>query len=101
MSINQAMRSYEIKEALGIIGGVGTTFSFLPQVYRVITDKRSIDGLSPYMLSVHFAGVSCWVAYGILDNDAIITAFNIITVLLLSAIIVRYIGVKLLNNPGI
>ena len=90
------MKYNEVKEIVGIIAGVGTTFSFFPQVCKVFTDKRSVDGLSPYMLVIHFIGVSCWVTYGILQHDHIIMVFNLITVLLLTSIIIRYIGVKLL-----
>ena len=81
----------------GMLGGVGTTFSFLPQVIHVyrkpLPETSSINrtqGLSPYMLGIHFGGVSSWLLYGILVHDPFVISFNSITLLMVSAIIVKY-----------
>lgn len=86
------MKYDQLSEYIGIIAGIGTTFSFFPQVWKVYTDSQSVSGLSPYMMMIHFVGGSCWIVYGILQNDYIITGFNSITIVLLSAIIIKYVG---------
>lgn len=86
------MKSENIIESIGIIAGIGTTISFCPQVWAVYTQSNT--GLSPYMLMIHFTGVSCWIIYGILIKDYIILGFNAITLLLLSSIIAKYCFLK-------
>jgi uncharacterized protein with PQ loop repeat len=78
----------------GILGGVGTTFSFLPQVIHVYRkpSPESSSGLSPYMLGIHFSGVSSWLLYGILIHDPFVISFNSITLLMVSSIIVKYLS---------
>ena len=81
----------------GMLGGVGTTFSFLPQVIHVYRkpspESSSINrtqGLSPYRLGIHFGGVSSWLLYGIVVHDPFVISFNSITLLMVSSIIVKY-----------
>ena len=74
---------------IGAIGGAGTTISFIPQVLRVFR-LESIDGLSPYMLVIHLAGVSCWAVYGTLKKDYILVTTNSIAAFLVSTILVKY-----------
>lgn len=72
------MRRMSIKTIVGFLAGAGTTFSFLPQLIRVIR-QGSAQGLSPSTFMIHTTGVSCWIAYGILARDWIIVLFNSIT----------------------
>lgn len=76
----------------GIIAGIGTTFSFAPQVYHVFHSNKT-DGLSPYMILIHFTGLSFWVIYGFFKKDFIIIFFNLITIFF-----VFLITCKLLKN---
>jgi len=78
-----------LKTFFGLSGGIGTTFSFLPQVLHIY-QKESIEGLSPYLLIIHFLGVSSWIAYGVMQKDRIIILFNVIAEILVSAILVKY-----------
>jgi len=74
---------------IGIIGGTGTTLSFLPQVLRVFR-STSIDGLSPSMLIIHLTGVSAWALYGFLKKDYILVTTNSIAGCLVTSILIRY-----------
>jgi uncharacterized protein with PQ loop repeat len=97
----------------GMLGGVGTTFSFLPQVIHVyrkpLPESSSINrtqGLSPYMLGIHFGGVSSWLLYGIVVHDPFVISFNSITLLMVSSIIVKYWSTfyrdpSIVNDPSL
>jgi MtN3 and saliva related transmembrane protein len=76
-------------DSFAIIGGLGTTFSFAPQVYKVYKNN-DVEGLSSYMLGIHFSGVTCWLFYGFFIKDVFVLFFNGITLLMLSLIIGKY-----------
>ena len=89
---------------LGIFGGTGTTVSFLPQVVQIFR-SNSTNGLSPYMLLIHFTGVSCWTFYGFFRRDYIVMSTNLISMTFVGTIIVKYIMLtrasKLSNPDGV
>ena len=82
-----------IKNIIGLCAGFGTTFSFFPQVLHIYRSTTT-EGLSPYMMMIHFSGVSLWVAYGVLISYLIIISFNTITLFFVTAIFARYIYLK-------
>jgi MtN3 and saliva related transmembrane protein len=82
---------------IGIIGGIGTTCSFCPQIWKTYK-TNSIDGLSLYMMFVHSTGISFWIIYGIMINNSIIIVFNTITFILLFFLIVKYIHIRFWNT---
>ncbi len=53
---------------IGIIAGIITTLSTLPQAIKIIRLKRTKD-ISLGMYILLFTGVSLWFVYGILIND--------------------------------
>lgn len=65
---------------VGIVAGVGTTISFLPQVYKLCRASalKDIEGISTYMYIIHFIGVFSWIIYGTLIKDIFIVTFNTI-----------------------
>jgi MtN3 and saliva related transmembrane protein len=87
----------KFKDLFGIIGALGTTFSFLPQVIRVFKNN-SVEGLSPSMILIHFTGVTNWVIYGIFMHDNIIIASNGVTLFLVTLIVGKYIAVCIKNR---
>jgi MtN3 and saliva related transmembrane protein len=70
-----------MEKIVGIISGMLTSASMLPQFFKLIKKKDSRD-ISILMLVVLIAGVSCWVWYGFLKNDLIIIITNAFSVLL-------------------
>ena len=80
-----------MEKSIGFLAGIGTTFSFCPQVWKISKGTCQMEGLSIYMMAVHFTGVSFWITYGIIRNDDIIILFNAITLALVSSIIMKYI----------
>jgi MtN3 and saliva related transmembrane protein len=57
-----------ISQYVGIIAGVLTGVSMLPQLIKIIREKEA-DSVSLLMLIVLLAGLAGWVWYGILKND--------------------------------
>ena len=74
----------------GIMGGLGTTTSFFPQVLKSLRSSSIEEGVSPLMLIIHFCGVSSWVVYGLLQGEPILVVTNSIAAVLVSIIGVRY-----------
>lgn len=65
---------------IGIIAGVLTACSMLPQLVKVIQKKEAED-ISLKMLIVLMSGIALWVVYGFLKNDIPIIATNIFSLL--------------------
>ena len=54
--------------AVGIIAGILTGVSLLPQLIKILKEKKC-DHISVLMLVTLLAGVGAWVYYGYLKND--------------------------------
>ena len=70
----------EFSKIVGIVAGVFTAASLLPQVFKSIKEKTA--ELSVVMMLLLFGGNSLWVWYGILKNDWPIIATNSFSFLL-------------------
>ena len=64
-----------MEKIVGVVAGVLTSISMLPQFFKLIKKKDSKD-VSIGMLAVVVAGVGGWIYYGILRNDLIIVFTN-------------------------
>jgi MtN3 and saliva related transmembrane protein len=76
-----------IISTLGYLAAFLTTFSFLPQVIKVLKNKQTKD-LSLIMYSMFSFGVFCWLMYGLLKPDAPIAIANAITFLFAAMVLV-------------
>jgi MtN3 and saliva related transmembrane protein len=74
---------------IGLIAGIGTTISFVPQVVK-IWKKQSVEDLSIYTFLIHCTGVGLWIVYGFNKQDYILVGFNIISMLLCLCILVAF-----------
>jgi MtN3 and saliva related transmembrane protein len=72
---------------VGIVSGILTGISLLPQLIKVIREKKS-ESVSLVTLIVLLAGLSGWVWYGILKEDWPIIITNSFSFLTNSAIII-------------
>ncbi len=75
-------------EIIGYIAAFLTTFSFIPQVVKVIKDKQTRN-ISLQMYLIFSLGVSLWLVYGILIGAFPIIIANGLT-LIFSVIILIY-----------
>jgi len=71
----------EISEIIGIIAGIATTGSFIPQAYKVYKTKTTHD-LSKGMFLLLIGGIIMWIIYGLLHEAIPIIAANSITLVL-------------------
>ena len=55
-------------QLIGIIAGICTGISLLPQLIKIIREKKA-DDISWVMLFILLAGLAGWVWYGILKED--------------------------------
>jgi MtN3 and saliva related transmembrane protein len=82
----------DIKNIIGICAGVLTAVSAIPQILKVIKDKKA-SAISPLMFWVLLAGNSLWCWYGILLNEwpiIITNAFSIVCDILMIILNYRY-----------
>jgi len=77
---------------IGIMASIGTAVSLVPQLVKVIKEKKA-DNISLGMMAILFAGLGLWVYYGILKKDWIIiisNSFSFIINLMLGIFAVKY-----------
>jgi MtN3 and saliva related transmembrane protein len=84
-----------MEEWVGIGAGVLTASSMLPQVVKVIREKKATQ-VSTMMLLVLIAGITMWIWYGFLKTDWPIMITNGFSLLVnITMLILRY---KYRNN---
>ena len=75
---------------LGIIAGVLTSISMIPQLIKVIREKN-VEDISLLMLLVLISGLSLWVWYGFVKDELPIILSNACAVLVNLSLLVCYI----------
>lgn len=77
-------------EAIGLVAGVLTTLSFIPQVVK-IWRSRSAEDISTTMFLLFLVGILLWLLYGLLrDSLAIILANSVTIVLVVAILVLKY-----------
>ncbi|AZA92482.1 MtN3/saliva family [Chryseobacterium nakagawai] len=74
---------------LGIIAGVLTSISMIPQLVKVIREKN-VEDISLLMLLVLISGLSLWVWYGFIKDELPIILSNSFAVLVNICLLVSY-----------
>ncbi len=87
----------ELTQIVGIAAGVCTSVSLLPQLIKMVREKKAED-ISLFYLIILLCGLSLWVWYGFLRDDIPIIATNSFSLTLNIAIII--LGVKYKKQPG-
>ncbi|MFP3598304.1 SemiSWEET transporter [Chryseobacterium sp. SIMBA_029] len=75
---------------LGIVAGVLTSVSMIPQLVKVIKEKN-VEDISWIMILVLISGLSLWVWYGFLKNELPIILSNAFAVLVNICLFVCYL----------
>ncbi|MBI5073298.1 SemiSWEET transporter [Candidatus Woesearchaeota archaeon] len=73
-------------QIIGYIGGLCTTFCFIPQLVKAIKTKELDDFSWAYLFVLGF-GVLMWLIYGIAIWDMVIISANAITMLFVLSIL--------------
>jgi len=77
-------------QIIGIIAGIFTAVSLLPQLIKIIKEKK-VEDLSMGMFITLMLGLAGWVVYGFLRNDLPIIVTNCFSLLLnISILILRF-----------
>ena len=82
----------DITTGIGIGAGICTGISLLPQLIKLIKEKKA-NNLSLFYLVILFVGLVLWIWYGMRKSDIPIVATNVVSLLLNVCIIglsVRY-----------
>lgn len=72
---------------LGLVAACLTTFSFVPQLTKVVR-TRSAEDLSYGMFGAFSLGIVLWLVYGVLRDDLPVIVANAVTLLLVVTILV-------------
>ena len=72
---------------VGIVAGIFTAISLLPQLIKLIREKKAED-ISFFFLIILFCGLGLWVWYGFLREDIPIIATNSFSFVMNGVIIV-------------
>jgi MtN3 and saliva related transmembrane protein len=75
-----------LTEVVGIAAGVLTSMSLLPQIIKIIKEKKTQD-ISLFYLLVLFCGLGLWTYYGFRREDIPIIATNTFSLILNSIMI--------------
>lgn len=78
------------ENVLGIIAGILTSISMIPQLVKVIREKN-VEDISLLMLLVLISGLSLWVWYGLMKDEMPIILSNSFAVLVNICLLVCYI----------
>jgi MtN3 and saliva related transmembrane protein len=89
------LKADDLTNWVGIVAGVFTAVSLLPQLIKLIRNKKAED-LSLFYLVILFCGLCLWIWYGFLKTDLPIITTNIFSLLVNTAIIV--LGIKYKNK---
>ena len=70
-----------ITTVIGIVASVFTGISLLPQLLKLIKEKKASD-ISMLMLATLFTGLALWIWYGFRINDWIIIFANSVSLII-------------------
>jgi MtN3 and saliva related transmembrane protein len=90
----------QMEQIIGIAAGVLTSTSMLPQLIKLVKEKKS-DAISPVMLIVLIIGLSFWAWYGFLRNDLPIIITNLFAwVVNVTLLVLRQVYQKRISGRG-
>lgn len=78
-------------EIVGLVAGICTSLSLLPQLVKLLKNKKAED-ISLFYLIILFIGLGMWIWYGFLREDLPIMATNGFSLIINGIIIV--LGIK-------
>lgn len=82
----------DLPEIVGIVAGVFTAVSLLPQLIKILKEKK-VEDLSTGMFVTLVIGLSLWVVYGIMRKDwpiIVTNGFSVIINLIILALNKKY-----------
>lgn len=89
------MNSTLLTQIVGLTAGVCTGISLLPQLIKLLREKKA-ENLSLFYLIILFCGLVLWIWYGWRRDDLPIMLTNIVALLLNGTII--FLSIRYKNN---
>ena len=86
-------------EIVGLVAGICTSVSLLPQLVKLLKHKKAED-ISLFYLVILFIGLGMWIWYGVLREDAPIMITNGFSLVINGIIIVLGIKYKRAHAAG-
>ena len=85
----------DITEFIGIAAGTFTAVSLLPQLIKLVKEKKAED-ISLFYLVILLCGLVLWIIYGVRKEDLPIIITNAVSLAI--NVIVLFLGAKYKNN---
>ncbi|MBV4358704.1 SemiSWEET family sugar transporter [Pinibacter aurantiacus] len=82
-----------MEKYIGIIAGICTCISLVPQLLKILKEKKAND-ISFFMLFILITGLCGWIWYGVLKKDYPIICTNVFAVIINGLMIVFSIKYK-------
>ena len=87
----------DVTQWIGIIAGVCTAVSLIPQIVKIVKEKKSED-ISFAYLGVLLVGLALWIVYGIRRDDVPVIATNVVSVVI--NLVTVFVGLKYRKRKG-
>lgn len=84
-------------EIVGLVAGIFTSISLLPQLIKLVKHKKAED-ISLFYLAILFAGLAMWIWYGVLRDDLPIMITNGFSLVINAIVIV--LGIRYKRSPA-
>jgi MtN3 and saliva related transmembrane protein len=81
----------DLTEWIGILAGILTAVSLIPQIVKIVREKKS-ENISFAYLSILLAGLAMWVVYGVLRKDVPVIATNVTSIVI--NLVTVFVGLK-------
>jgi MtN3 and saliva related transmembrane protein len=81
----------DLTEWIGILAGIFTAVSLIPQIVKIVKEKKS-ENISFAYLAILLAGLALWVVYGVLRKDVPVIATNVTSIVI--NLVTVFVGLK-------
>jgi MtN3 and saliva related transmembrane protein len=78
---------------IGILAGICTAISMIPQLIKIIRDKKAED-ISVFSFVVLISGVALWILYGLIKHDLPIIYTNVFSFLVNVTVLILSLKIK-------
>lgn len=73
--------SEQFVQILGFVAGIFTAISLIPQIVKIVKEKKAQDISLTYLLILLF-GIALWITYGIMRKDGPVIMTNVLSAII-------------------
>jgi MtN3 and saliva related transmembrane protein len=78
-------------QIVGILAGIFTAISLIPQIVKIVREKRAEDISFAYLATL-LTGLILWIVYGALRKDLPVIITNVVSVVI--NLVTVFVGIK-------